>query len=66
MTPGRIVRVVDATNADVYNVSRFIGRIGEVLRIGTKCKDPTFAEQRLVGFCDGTEESFWPEELRTV
>jgi hypothetical protein len=63
---GQIVQVKRAIDVDVYDVSRFVGRIGEVLRfggVGVFLDDPTFDEMICVGFCDGSEESFWPEEL---
>jgi hypothetical protein len=58
-----IVQVVDAVDREVHDVSRFIGRIGEVIRCGVSDEDPTFADAFLVGFCDDTKELFWPEEL---
>jgi hypothetical protein len=60
---GAIVLVVDAIDRDVYDVLRFVGRVGEVLRHGTRNGDSTFADAMFVGFCDGSEMMFWPEEL---
>ena len=63
---GQIVRVVCAIDTEIHDVSKRIGNIGEVLRfggVGLFSNDPGFAEMIHVGFCDGTEESFWPEEL---
>jgi hypothetical protein len=59
----QIVQVVDAIDRDIHDVSRFIGRVGEVLRIGLHDGDSTFADVVVVGFCDGTEKWFWPEEV---
>jgi hypothetical protein len=58
-----IVQVVDAVDRDIYDVTQFIGRVGEVLRCGAADSDATFADAVLVGFCDGATELFWPEEL---
>ena len=58
-----IVLVVDAIDREIHDVSRFIGRIGEVIRCGVSDLDPTFADAFLVGFCDDATELFWPEEL---
>jgi hypothetical protein len=58
-----IVQVVDAIDREVHDVASFIGRLGEVIRRGTRDGDTTFAEMFLVGFCDGNTELFWPEEL---
>lgn len=64
--PHSMVKVVAAIDADVMDMSPFIGRVGEVLRRGTRDGDHTFADAFIIGFCDGTEEMFWPEELSTV
>lgn len=58
-----IVQVVDAIDVDIHNVTPFVGRIGEVLNVGAPDGDTTFADALLVGFCDGSSELFWPEEL---
>lgn len=63
---GQIVQVKQAVDADVYDVSRRVGSVGEVLRFGGAGMfrdDSTFTEMVHVGFCDGSEETFWPEEL---
>jgi hypothetical protein len=63
LKPHAIVEIVDKIDPDVMDMSPFIGRVGEVLRRGTRDGDPTFADTFIIGFCDGTKEMFWPEEI---
>ena len=58
-----IVLVVDAIDVKIHDVSPFIGRMGEVLSVGSRDSDPTFSDALIVGFCDGSVEVFWPEEV---
>jgi len=58
-----IVHIVSAIDIDIHDVSPFIGRMGEVLSVGSRDNDPTFSGALIVGFCDGSVEMFWPEEL---
>lgn len=54
------VRVVDAIERSIYDVSLYIGRLGIVLGyVG-------FADMLDVKFTDGSCESFWPEELQVL
>lgn len=59
LTAGAIVSVTKPSD----DVRAHRGRVGEILQRGAPNKDSTFAGALLVGFCDGTQELFWPEEV---
>lgn len=61
-----IVQVVTAIDREIHDVSMFIGRIGEVLGPATDNENNPFFDALIVGFCDGEEELFWPEEVKRV
>lgn len=60
------VRVVDAIDRELYDVSRFVGRVGRVVHLDYDCGcgqsnpgDPMIG----VKFRGGVVEEFWREEL---
>lgn len=55
-----MVMVDAAIDTEIHDVTRYIGRVGEIV---DEFDEGTFCGAFLVGFCDGTEEMFWPEEL---
>ena len=57
-----IVRVVQAVDREIYDVSTFIGRMGIVKG---EAESPSIGEPfTIVRFSDGQEEAFWPEEIK--
>lgn len=67
MEPGSKVRVIDAIDRDIHDVSMWIGHVGTVHMLGTASD-----ELITVDFdkpADGAKVkrvSFWPEELKEV
>jgi hypothetical protein len=61
LAPGDLVRVVQATDRDVYDVSSFLFETGTVLK---SAHDSTWLFE--VRFDGGREESFWLDELEPL
>ena len=63
---GEIVRVVGVTDADIHDVSRFVGRLGLVDYLEYDCgAGQSYPRDPMIGvrFPRGDAEEFWPEEL---
>jgi hypothetical protein len=59
-----IVRVVQAVDREIYDVSDRLGKLGVFVR---ETESPsTGVPFTLVRFSDGTDEAFWPEEIAEV
>lgn len=64
--PGMPVRVVDAIDRDVHDVSAFIGSRGVVEYLEYECGcGQRFPDDPMVGilFRDGRRQEFWSEEI---
>jgi hypothetical protein len=62
---GDTVKVVDALDPEIHDVSAFIGSVGTVVFLDYG--DPEFSEDPLFAVDFGTgelPEGFWPEELQ--
>jgi hypothetical protein len=67
--PKDVVRVVDAIDVEVHDVSRYIGQVGRVVHLEYSCGcGQQFPDDPAVGvkFANGDHEEFWPEELVRV
>lgn len=64
--PGDFVYVVKAVDAEVHDVSNYIGRSGKVVSLDYDCgcgQEYPDQPMTLVDFGRGDNEEFWPEEL---
>ena len=64
--PGMHVRVVDAIDRDVHDVSEFIGSYGVVEYLEYECgSGQHYPDDPMVGilFRDGSRQEFWSEEI---
>jgi hypothetical protein len=58
---GKLVRVVDAFDQEIHDVSEHVGRLGKVIAVAKNRPAPW-----LVRLDSGVTESFWGSELRRV
>ena len=67
--PGQIVRVVDAVDTHVHDVSACVGQYGTVAYLEYECGcGQTYPDGPMIGvvLVNGKQEEFWSEELRAV
>lgn len=65
--PGGIVKVVSATDLELYDVSKYIGRTGVVKYLEYSCgSGQTYPGDPMIGvdLGEGILEEFWSEELQ--
>lgn len=63
--PGDRVVVVQAVDAEIYDVGRYVGRCGNVSYLEYECGcSQRYPDMPMVGVVvDGEIEEFWPEEI---
>jgi hypothetical protein len=67
--PGEIIRVVQAIDEEIHDVSSYIGRFGLVKYLEYSCGcGQSYPDDPMIGvrFADGKIEEFWKEELEPV